>query len=170
MQNFEIKTDKNSYSSSADPNITTLGDLLKTVGVDGNAVQFSIFKGRKEIYKKSNFRFNPSDLEKKLSELDSAPIFRPKMTRMFFPTSGKSGFGFFEGNQNLKGKKFEREVLAKMYHRENQLRLSESVQEEMDKCQMNDDDTYAELLDNLQRTVLKGKKNYKKKKKYFELK
>ena len=156
-----IPGEKFNVSTKANPSTTTLAELLKQVGIDPEKKNFVISQGTKTIYKKSGFLFNQLDLTKTLLELSTRNElnFRPRMTKMFFPTSGKSGFSFYEGNPNLIGKRFERGVLAKMYHRENELRLSDSVQEEMDKCTTeDDDDTYAELLDNLQRKVLKGEK------------
>jgi len=77
------------------------------------------------------------------------------MTRMFFPASGKSGFQFYQGDEKLFDKKIDRDLLVKMYKRENQVRVSEEIQMKMDKCQMDDDDTYADLLENIQKTVLR---------------
>jgi hypothetical protein len=154
---YQVIHSEKTVKQNADPN-STLEELLNKVGVDPKKEIFKVKEGSKIIYSRSRFNFNERDLKKKLSDLNENEInFQSKMTRMFFSTSGKSGFEFFEGNQNLKGKKYDREILIKMYQRENELRLTEEIQEEMDKCQMFDDDAYARLLDNLQRKVLKGK-------------
>eukprot|EP01091_Cochliopodium_minus_P004809 TRINITY_DN146_c0_g1_i1.p1 TRINITY_DN146_c0_g1~~TRINITY_DN146_c0_g1_i1.p1 ORF type:complete len:249 (-),score=69.59 TRINITY_DN146_c0_g1_i1:565-1311(-) len=152
-EEFFVEFDKKSVSATVDPHNTTILELIKQVGAD-QASSYVIKKNGKELFKYSKFSRN--NLNQKLSELtEDKPKYQPKMTRMFFPTSGKSGFQFFQGNEQLIGNKMERDQLIKMYRRENELRLSEEIQQKMDGCQMDDDDAYADLLDNLQKEVLK---------------
>lgn len=57
-----------------------------------------------------------------------------------------------------------------MYKRENELRLSEAIQQRMDECVIDDQDRYTMLLGEVQKTVLKGKKKKRIRKKNFNTK
>jgi len=77
------------------------------------------------------------------------------MTLMLFPSSGKLGFGNYDSKGRSKGRVIDRDTLKKIYVRENELRLSNEVQEMMDRCVLSNMDEYANLVETIQRKVLK---------------
>ena len=72
---------------------------------------------------------------------------------MLFPGSGRLGFDKYECSVKTSGKKIDRDTLKKIYERENQVRLSEEVQEEMDRCVLKNMDQYSNLIETIQRNV-----------------
>ena len=149
------------FEFKVDVKKTTLGELLEKAGLkDRRGIHLS-YEG-KLIYKKTGMMLGMSqnqneDLNMTLHELFSGGTtkeFTFMMTRMMFPTSGKMGFQNFIDN-DLKGNIFDKELMIKMYHRENELRLSDTIQEKMDNCEIREYDGYVKILDEIQKTVLK---------------
>eukprot|EP01088_Endostelium_zonatum_P021561 TRINITY_DN85_c0_g2_i2.p1 TRINITY_DN85_c0_g2~~TRINITY_DN85_c0_g2_i2.p1 ORF type:complete len:220 (-),score=63.57 TRINITY_DN85_c0_g2_i2:674-1333(-) len=92
---------------------------------------------------------------------DSAPAQAPapkknndarlKSARMLFPTSGRVGFANVEYN----GAAPPKDVMVKMLRRENEIRLTDDVQEQLDKSIVDDSDSYTAIIEGIQKTVLK---------------
>ena len=74
---------------------------------------------------------------------------------MMYPTSARVGFKMYK-DETLGGKKIERNLLGEMYKRENEIRLSKEMQEEMErKMTSGEMSGYVELVEEIQRRVVK---------------
>jgi len=71
--------------------------------------------------------------------------------RMLFPTSGRIGFDPIRYN----GPKIDKPILKAMLSRENEIRLTETIQNLYDTCVLTDSEKYTEVTTNLQKQVLR---------------
>jgi hypothetical protein len=71
--------------------------------------------------------------------------------RMLFPTSGRIGFDPIRYD----GPKIDKSVLKAMLSRENEIRLTETIQNLYDSCALTDSEKYTEVTTNLQKQVLR---------------
>eukprot|EP01088_Endostelium_zonatum_P021560 TRINITY_DN85_c0_g2_i1.p1 TRINITY_DN85_c0_g2~~TRINITY_DN85_c0_g2_i1.p1 ORF type:complete len:211 (-),score=51.30 TRINITY_DN85_c0_g2_i1:674-1306(-) len=71
--------------------------------------------------------------------------------KMLFPTSGRIGFNFI----TYDGTAPPKDVMVKMLRRENEIRLTDNVQEQLDKTIVDDSDSYTAIIEGIQKTVLK---------------
>jgi len=71
--------------------------------------------------------------------------------RMLFPTSGRIGFD----PVRYDGPKIDRPVLKAMLSRENEIRLTDDIQNLYDGCALTDSEKYTEVTTNVQRQVLR---------------
>eukprot|EP01088_Endostelium_zonatum_P015339 TRINITY_DN3712_c0_g1_i2.p1 TRINITY_DN3712_c0_g1~~TRINITY_DN3712_c0_g1_i2.p1 ORF type:complete len:169 (-),score=34.36 TRINITY_DN3712_c0_g1_i2:104-610(-) len=70
--------------------------------------------------------------------------------RMLFPTSGRSCFNPLPSG----AEQLDRELVKKMLIRENELRLSDEVQNQFDECSMEDSEGYTQIVTKVQKQVL----------------
>jgi len=98
----------------------------------------------------------PSTTDKE--QTNAPPYKKPETTgrrgsgaRMLFPTSGRVGFEPVVYN----GPAIPKDVLVKMLRIENEIRLTEEVQDKLDQTIIADSDSYTEIIEGIQKTVLK---------------
>jgi len=138
-----------------DTNSVTIDQFFKLIGIN-SFDQAQIYDGDILLYKpwmcKGSSKMSEviSFCRRKAREKEMGV-----MTMMFFPSSGKLGFDNYKNEKVLNEKMIDRETLKKMYQRENDLRLSKEIQEKMDECILSNMNEYANLLESIQRRVLK---------------
>eukprot|EP01088_Endostelium_zonatum_P021562 TRINITY_DN85_c0_g3_i1.p1 TRINITY_DN85_c0_g3~~TRINITY_DN85_c0_g3_i1.p1 ORF type:complete len:210 (-),score=48.03 TRINITY_DN85_c0_g3_i1:655-1284(-) len=87
---------------------------------------------------------------KEVPKKESKPAKRPG-ARMLFPTSGRVGFE----SVTYDGPALPKDVLVNMLRRENEIRLTSTVQEQLDQTIVADSDSYTEVIEGIQKSVLK---------------
>lgn len=137
-----------------DINNTTLGQVLEMAEIS-EITGVRVRTNNEIIYSKSAFVGKQGETNVLLADLlKGEKKINYFFVMMLYVSSGRTGFDFYQ-DKSIQGN-IERDVLAKMYQRENELRLSEETQLKMDECLSSGTmNSYALLLDEIQIQVLR---------------